>query len=107
MAKPEVGLLGTSGIVGPCILLATGAGYSAMLLGKDTLGVAFFGDGASNNGAFHEGLNMAAAWKPLAQFVRRVSTHPTHAQLCDRRDEPDRADRARRHQARLGLPEAS
>src|SRR5215207_11462852 len=57
---PEVGMMGTSGIVGPCILQAAGAGYSFKLLGREQVGVAFFGDGASNNGAFHEGLNMAA-----------------------------------------------
>ena len=56
---PEVGLLGTSGIVGPCILQAAGAGYSFRLLKTDHVAIAFFGDGAVNNGAFHEGLNLA------------------------------------------------
>jgi 2-oxoisovalerate dehydrogenase E1 component len=60
---PEIGLMGTSGIVGPCILQAVGAGYSFQLQGRDRVAVAFFGDGAVNNGAFHEGLNMAAIWK--------------------------------------------
>src|SRR5438552_6820261 len=59
---PEVGLMGTSGIVGPCILQAAGAAYAFKLRGQDRVGVAFFGDGATNNGAFHEGLNMASAW---------------------------------------------
>ena len=67
--KPEVGLMGTSGIVGPCILQAAGAGYSFRLLAKDNVAVAFFGDGAVNNGAFHEGLNMAAIWKLPVLFV--------------------------------------
>ncbi len=67
--QPEVGLMGTSGIVGPCILQAAGAGYSFKLLGSDRVGVAFFGDGAVNNGAFHEGLNMAAIWKLPVLFV--------------------------------------
>src|SRR5882672_7518419 len=61
--SPEVGMLGTSGIVGPCILQAAGAGYSFMLLKTDQEAVAFFGDGAVNNGAFHEGLNMAGIWR--------------------------------------------
>ena len=60
---PEVGLMGTSGIVGPSILQAAGAGYSFKLLKTDQVAVAFFGDGAVNNGAFHEGLNMASIWK--------------------------------------------
>ena len=66
---PEVGLMGTSGIVGPCILQAAGAGYSFKLLKTDRVAVAFFGDGAVNNGAFHEGLNMASIWKLPVLFV--------------------------------------
>lgn len=66
---PEVGLMGTTGIVGPNILQAAGAGYSFKLLKKDLVGVAFFGDGAVNNGAFHEGLNMAAIWDLPVLFV--------------------------------------
>jgi 2-oxoisovalerate dehydrogenase E1 component len=66
---PEVGLMGTSGIVGPCILQAAGAGYTFQLLGTDRVAVAFFGDGAVNNGAFHEGLNLASIWKLPVLFV--------------------------------------
>src|SRR6201996_8102124 len=66
---PEVGMVGASGIVGPCILQAAGAGYSSVLLGLDRVGVAFFGDGAVNNGAFHEGLNLASIWKLPVLFV--------------------------------------
>src|ERR1700761_2525652 len=66
---PEVGLMGTSGIVGPCILQAAGAGYTFKLLKKDNVAVAFFGDGAVNNGAFHEGLNLASIWKLPVLFV--------------------------------------
>ena len=66
---PEIGMMGTSGIVGPCILQAAGAGYSSKLKGTDHLGVAFFGDGAVNNAAFHEGLNLAAIWKLPVLFV--------------------------------------
>src|SRR6478609_901254 len=66
---PEIGLMGTSGIVGPCILQAAGAGYSFKLLKLDRVAVAFFGDGAVNNGAFHEGLNMASIWRLPVLFV--------------------------------------
>ena len=66
---PEIGMMGTSGIVGPCILQATGAGYSFKLLKTDRVAVAFFGDGAVNNGAFHEGLNMASIWRLPVLFV--------------------------------------
>src|SRR3954470_13561085 len=66
---PEIGMMGTSGIVGPCILQAAGAGYSFKLLKLDRVAVAFFGDGAVNNGAFHEGLNMASIWRLPVLFV--------------------------------------
>ena len=66
---PEIGMMGTSGIVGPCILQAAGAGYSSLILKSGQVGVAFFGDGAANNGAFHEGLNMASIWKLPVLFV--------------------------------------
>jgi 2-oxoisovalerate dehydrogenase E1 component len=66
---PEIGMMGTSGIVGPCILQATGAGYSSLIMKTGNVGVAFFGDGAANNGAFHEGLNMASIWKLPVLFV--------------------------------------
>jgi 2-oxoisovalerate dehydrogenase E1 component len=66
---PEIGMMGTSGIVGPCILQACGGGYSAKLLKNQTVAVAFFGDGAVNNGAFHEGLNMASIWRLPVLFI--------------------------------------
>ena len=66
---PEVGMMGTSGIVGPCILQAAGAGYSFKLAQNGKVAAAFFGDGAVNNGAFHEGLNMAGIWKLPVLFI--------------------------------------
>src|SRR5436305_6708292 len=75
--KPEVGMLGTSGIVGPSILMATGAGYTYHLKGSDQVSVAFFGDGASNNGAFHEGLNLATVWKLPVLFVCENNQYAT------------------------------
>ncbi|GDY22674.1 2-oxoisovalerate dehydrogenase E1 [Verrucomicrobiota bacterium] len=67
--SPEIGMMGTSGIVGPSMLQAAGAGYSFKLLKTDRVAVAFFGDGAVNNGAFHEGLNMASIWQLPVLFV--------------------------------------
>src|SRR5207245_9500453 len=66
---PEVGIMGTSGIVGPCILQAAGAGYSFKLMKTDRVAIAFFGDGAVNNGAFHEGLNLASIYKLPVLFA--------------------------------------
>ena len=75
--SPERGLMGTSGIVGPCILQAAGAGYTFKLLGQDRVSVAFFGDGAVSNGAFHEGINMAAAWELPVLFVCENNLYAT------------------------------
>jgi acetoin:2,6-dichlorophenolindophenol oxidoreductase subunit alpha len=62
IADLELGILGANGIVGGGIPIAVGAGYSAKLRGTEQVCMTFFGDGASNEGAFHESLNMASAW---------------------------------------------
>ncbi|MHB8522838.1 MAG: alpha-ketoacid dehydrogenase subunit alpha/beta [Limisphaerales bacterium] len=74
---PEVGMMGTSGIVGPCILQATGAAYSFKLLKENHVAVVFFGDGAVNNGAFHEGLNMASIWQLPVLFICENNQYAT------------------------------
>ncbi len=58
----SIGILGANGIVGGGIPIATGAGYSCKYRGTDQVVLCFFGDGASNQGTFHESINMAAAW---------------------------------------------
>jgi 2-oxoisovalerate dehydrogenase E1 component len=90
---PEVGLMGTSGIVGPCILQAAGAGYSFKLLKTDRVAVAFFGDGAVNNGAFHEGLNMAGIWKLPVLFVCENNQFATEVPFQDAAGNPTVAAR--------------
>lgn len=75
--SPEVGLMGTSGIVGPCILQAAGAGYTFKLLNTGNVGVAFFGDGAVNNGAFHEGINLAAIYDLPVLFICENNLYAT------------------------------
>src|SRR6516225_2245549 len=97
---PEVGLMGTSGIVGPCILQAAGAGYSFRLLRTDRVAVAFFGDGASNNGAFHEGLNLASIWKLPVLFVCENNQYATEVPFAEAAGNPGVATRA----AAYGLP---
>jgi len=69
VADPSVGLLCATGIVGGGIPIATGAALSAMLRGSGQVAVAFFGDGASNEGAFHESLNQAGAWRLPVVYV--------------------------------------
>ena len=63
------GILGANGIVGAGIPIATGSAYSAKARGTDQVTVAFFGDAASNQGTFHESINMAAAWKLPVVYV--------------------------------------
>jgi 2-oxoisovalerate dehydrogenase E1 component len=90
---PEIGLMGTSGIVGPCILQATGAGYSFKLLKTDNVAVAFFGDGAVNNGAFHEGLNMASIWKLPVLFICENNNYATEVAFTYSAGNPHVAER--------------
>jgi len=97
---PEVGMMGTSGIVGPCILQAAGAGYSSLLNKTGHVAVAFFGDGAVNNGAFHEGLNLAAIWKLPVLFVCENNEFATEVPFTYAAGNPDVAGRG----ASYGLP---
>ncbi|MCC6168035.1 MAG: pyruvate dehydrogenase (acetyl-transferring) E1 component subunit alpha [Caldilineaceae bacterium] len=90
---PEVGMMGTSGIVGPCILQATGAGYSFKLLKTDRVAVAFFGDGAVNNGAFHEGINLATIWKLPVIFVCENNLYATEVPFAYASGNPDVGNR--------------
>jgi len=62
-------MLGSYAIVGSHLPIACGAAWSAKLRGSGQVAVAFFGDGATNIGAFHEALNLAAVWKLPALFV--------------------------------------
>jgi pyruvate dehydrogenase E1 component alpha subunit len=62
-------MLGSYAIVGAHLPMAAGAGWSAKLRGTDQLAVAFFGDGATNIGAFHETLNLASVWRLPVVFV--------------------------------------
>jgi TPP-dependent pyruvate/acetoin dehydrogenase alpha subunit len=64
-----LGILGANGIVGAGIPIAAGAALSAALRGSGQVAVSFFGDGGANNGAFHEGVNLAAIWDLPVVFV--------------------------------------
>lgn len=69
LSDQSVGLLPTFAIVGAGIPIAVGAALTAQVLGNDTIAVSVFGDGATNIGAFHEGLNLAAIWQLPVIFV--------------------------------------
>ena len=69
IADFSIGMLGATAVVGAGIPIAVGAGLSARLRKTDQVTACFFGDGASNQGTFHEGINMAATWKLPVVFV--------------------------------------
>ena len=87
LADNSVGIIGESAIVGGGIPLATGCGMSAKVRNTDQVALCFFGDGAVNQGTFHESLNMASLWKlPVIYFCENngyaISTalEKSHAQ---------------------------
>jgi acetoin:2,6-dichlorophenolindophenol oxidoreductase subunit alpha len=69
LTKASAGMLGSYAIVGAHLPTAAGAAWSAKLRGSGQVAVAFFGDGATNIGAFHEALNIAAVWALPVLFV--------------------------------------
>jgi len=69
IADTSRGIIGANGIVGAGIPIATGAALWCKMSGEGRVVACFFGDGASNQGAFHEGLNLAALWQLPVVFV--------------------------------------
>jgi TPP-dependent pyruvate/acetoin dehydrogenase alpha subunit len=69
IASYELGILGANGIVGGGIPIATGAGLSVKIDNSDKVVICFFGDGAANQGTFHEAINIAAANKLPVVYV--------------------------------------
>ena len=69
VADAALGNLGATAVVGSAIPIAVGAALSCQLRGTKQVVACFFGDGASNNGTFHEALNMAAIWRLPVLFV--------------------------------------
>jgi acetoin:2,6-dichlorophenolindophenol oxidoreductase subunit alpha len=69
LTKADHGMLGSYAIVGAHLPMAVGAAWSAQLRGTGQVAVAFFGDGATNIGAFHEALNLASVWKLPVIFI--------------------------------------
>ncbi|MGI6605200.1 MAG: pyruvate dehydrogenase (acetyl-transferring) E1 component subunit alpha [bacterium] len=69
IADVDMGILGANGIVGGGLSIAPGAALSAKIRGTDQVAVCFFGDGASNQTTFHEGINFASVWNLPVVFV--------------------------------------
>jgi len=89
-----VGALGANGIVGASILISTGAGLASRLVGDDHVSLAFMGDGATNQGMFHEGLNFAAVFDLPAIFVVENNLYGEFTPLSDHTRATRLADRA-------------
>ncbi|HKZ93094.1 MAG TPA: thiamine pyrophosphate-dependent dehydrogenase E1 component subunit alpha [Candidatus Bathyarchaeia archaeon] len=88
IADFSIGMLGATAVVGAGIPIATGAGLSIKLRGTDQVVACFFGEGASNQGTFHEGINLAAVWHLPVVFVCEnnlyaMGTRQSKAMLID------------------------
>jgi len=94
LADSSVGILGESAIVGGGIPLAAGAALSARARGTDQVALTFFGDGAANQGTFHETLNMAAVWKLAVIFFCENNRYAVTTSVAVSHGQPDIAKRA-------------
>ena len=81
ITHPESGVMVTTGIVGSTMPIANGLGWASKLSGDKRVTVAYFGDGASNIGAFHEALNMASLWKLPVIFVCSNNRYAEHTKM--------------------------
>lgn len=99
-AEPEIGILGTSAIVGGGIPTAVGTALASHLRGEERVSVVFFGDGASEEGVFHESLNFAALKQLPVVFVCENNAYAAGSPLALRQPHPD----VWRHAAGYGIP---
>lgn len=100
IADLDIGMLGAAGIVGSGITIATGAGLSAQMRGTDQVTICFFGDGASNIGRFHEGINLASVWCLPVVFICENNLWAVSVPTSCSLNVPNIADRA----AGYGIP---
>jgi 2-oxoisovalerate dehydrogenase E1 component len=94
IADLSLGILGANGIVGAGMPLAVGAALAAKLRGKKQAVIAFFGDGAANQGVFHESMNLASVWKLPIVFVcenNQYALSTSYKQACSVANIADRA----------------
>ena len=100
IADVEHGMLGATGIVGSGMPIALGAAMSADLLGNNRIAVCFHGDGGTNQGVWHESINMAAAWNLPVIFLIENNQMAIATELCCISKETDLYKRARSY----GIP---
>jgi pyruvate dehydrogenase E1 component alpha subunit len=94
LADFSLGILGESGILGSSIPTAVGAALGSHLQGNDRVTVAFFGDGATNEGSFHESINLAAIWKLPVIFLCENNQYAVSSSIKDMIPIDNIADRA-------------
>jgi len=94
MADLDLGSLGANGVVSGGIPLSVGAGLALKLRGGDRVCICFFGDGASNEGAFHESINMAAVWKLPVIYLCENNQYGMSMSVKRANSAADIADRA-------------
>ena len=90
----SVGLLGSFAIVGAHLPITVGAAFAARYQRQDSVSVCFFGDGATNIGAFHEALNLAAVWKLPAVFVCENNLYGEYSPIASTTPVEQLVDRA-------------
>jgi acetoin:2,6-dichlorophenolindophenol oxidoreductase subunit alpha len=95
IADFQIGMLGACGIVGGGIPIAVGAGLSAYYRGTDQVSVCFFGDGAANEGSFHESMNLASTLKLPVIFVCENNQYGEFTPSIKAMNIVDIADRAK------------
>lgn len=79
ITHPETGVMVTTGVVGSSMPIAVGLALAVQIRGEQRVTIANFGDGASNIGAFHESLNLAAVWKLPVIFVCQNNRYAEHS----------------------------
>lgn len=95
IAAPEVGMLGANGIVGAGIPIATGAAFASKYKGEDKVAVAFFGDGASSQGTFHEAINIGASFMLPVVYICENNLYGVSTRQTNVRKLTDIAERAK------------
>jgi len=94
ITHPETGVMVTTGVVGSGLPIANGLAWASQLKGDDSVTVTTFGDGASNIGAFHEALNLAAVWKLPVIFLCQNNQYAECTKYEDATSVANVADRA-------------
>jgi pyruvate dehydrogenase E1 component alpha subunit len=94
LTAPDKGVMVTTGIVGASMPIANGLAWASQLRGEDRVSVATFGDGASNIGAFHESLNLAAVWKLPTIFICQNNRYGEHTKYAKATGAAKISDRA-------------